>query len=124
MPPGLQQIPGTSASPSLSDILAYHVIPGEVIRSRDLSNEQLLATSSGADMRINVYPNGVTTAQCAPLHHHFLDQTATNGVLHVLKEVALPPAGNIMDVVSGTADLASLLFALMASSLSKYKRVH
>jgi len=69
-------------------ILTYHVVPGKVM-STDLSNGMKAGTANGAEVMItikngNVMVNGakVTAADIA----------ATNGVVHVIDAVILPPA--------------------------------
>ena len=71
----------------LTDILLYHVVSGDVT-SGDLSdgmsaaavnNDPLLFSVNGADVKVN--DASVTTA----------DVTSSNGVIHVVDQVLLPP---------------------------------
>jgi uncharacterized surface protein with fasciclin (FAS1) repeats len=70
----------------LVSILTYHVVPGKVMSS-DLTEGQTAATVQGADVTITLdggaKVNGanVTTA----------DIEATNGVIHVIDAVIMPP---------------------------------
>lgn len=34
---------------------------------------------------------------------------ASNGIIHVINKVKMPPAGDIVDIVSKTADVSTLL---------------
>ena len=74
---------GTEA---LTAILTYHVVPGKVM-SGDLSDGMTAATVNGADVTIGVGDSvtvndaTVTTA----------DIEASNGVIHVIDAVILPP---------------------------------
>ena len=102
---------------ALTQVLTFHVLPAAV-RSTDLSNELLVNTVEGRQLRVNTYPNGVATVQCAPIDLSRVDNEATNGVVHVLDEVMLPPPGSVADVVANDPDLASLNFALNAANLT------
>lgn len=70
----------------LTAILTYHVVPGKVM-STDLTEGQTAATVNGADVTITLdggaKVNGaaITTA----------DIEATNGVIHVIDTVIMPP---------------------------------
>lgn len=70
----------------LTAILTYHVVPGKVMSS-DLSNGMKAATVQGSEVTImteggvKVNDANVTTA----------DITATNGVIHVIDAVIMPP---------------------------------
>ena len=71
---------------ALSAILTYHVVPGKVM-STDLSNDMTAATVNGADVTVMteggvmVNDASVTTA----------DIEASNGVIHVIDKVIMPP---------------------------------
>ncbi|WP_412099012.1 fasciclin domain-containing protein [Defluviimonas sp. D31] len=70
----------------LAAVLTYHVVPGKVM-STDLTNGMQAATVNGADVTImtdggvKVNDASVTAA----------DVEATNGVIHVIDKVILPP---------------------------------
>ncbi|GGH62481.1 fasciclin domain-containing protein [Frigidibacter albus] len=70
----------------LAAVLTYHVVPGKVM-STDLTNGMTAATVQGADVTImteggvKVNAANVTTA----------DIEASNGVIHVIDAVILPP---------------------------------
>lgn len=71
----------------LAAILTYHVIPGKVMSS-DIAGKQLkVATVQGDDVSINamkgVAVNGANVVKA--------DISATNGVIHVIDTVILPP---------------------------------
>lgn len=71
---------------ALAAILTYHVVPGAVM-STDLSDGMMATTVNGADVTITtmdgvkVNDANVTTADIA----------ASNGVIHVIDAVILPP---------------------------------
>ena len=71
---------------ALTAILTYHVVPGKVM-STDLSDDMTAATVNGADVTVMteggvmVNDASVTTA----------DIEASNGVIHVIDKVIMPP---------------------------------
>ena len=72
----------------LSNILTYHVVPGKVLSS-DLKDNQNIITVNGKSVKVHlknncVYINNakVTTA----------DVGASNGVVHIIDSVLLPPS--------------------------------
>ncbi|XP_048244395.1 protein sll1483-like [Haliotis rufescens] len=100
----------------LKGVLLYHVLSGEVY-STQLSNE-LLAKSlaDSLPIRINIYQGGkVVTAQGSPIV--LVNQNATNGVIHGLSRVMLPPAGTVVDVVSNVPGFNTLKTAVIAAKL-------
>ncbi len=71
---------------TLQAVLTYHVVPGKVM-SGDLSNNMMAATVQGADVTImtegGVTVNGANVVTA--------DIEASNGVIHVIDAVILPP---------------------------------
>ncbi|MCG3269171.1 fasciclin domain-containing protein [Yoonia sp. I 8.24] len=72
---------------ALAEILTYHVIAGKVM-STDLSDGMMAATVNGADVTITttdgVKVNGANVIAA--------DVEASNGVIHVIDAVILPPS--------------------------------
>lgn len=74
----------------LTSVLTYHVIPGEVRSSTVVTLDgESVATVNGADVQISVdgdtvMVNGATVVA--------VDVDASNGVIHVIDGVLLPPA--------------------------------
>ncbi|WP_245542270.1 fasciclin domain-containing protein [Rubellimicrobium thermophilum] len=82
-------VEGLLADPeALAAILTYHVIPGEVMSS-DLSEGMTAATVNGAEVTFTLEGgpkiNGANIIQP--------DVDASNGVIHVIDAVILPPEG-------------------------------
>jgi len=102
----------------LTAILTYHVVPGKVM-STDLSDGQKAETVQGeevtitiADGTVNVNDATVTTA----------DVEASNGVIHILDMVLMPPADeeptkNIVETAQSVDDLSTLVQAVIAADL-------
>ena len=92
---------------TLMTVLTYHVVSGE-ITAADLEEGQL-DTIAGVPLTItrdgdDVYVNGSKIAAA--------DVQATNGVVHVMGDVLVPPLGDIIDVATtlpGFETLATLV---------------
>ncbi|MBC2835948.1 fasciclin domain-containing protein [Paragemmobacter straminiformis] len=69
-------------------ILTYHVVPGKVM-STDLTEGMTAATVQGANVTITL--EGGAKVNGAPIST--ADIEATNGVIHVIDQVILPPEG-------------------------------
>ena len=73
----------------LADILTYHVVPGE-LTSSELSNGQMLETVQGGSLEVKI-ANGNVTVNGAKVANPNVE--ASNGVVHVIDEVLIPPKG-------------------------------
>jgi uncharacterized surface protein with fasciclin (FAS1) repeats len=71
---------------TLVKILTYHVVPGEVTSSQLKSGE--VATVEGSPVTVNVDGTGVTVNKANVVQP---DIQASNGVIHVVDTVILPP---------------------------------
>jgi len=72
----------------LTKILTYHVVPGKVMAA-DLQPEQMVKTVEGQNLDIKVTNGAATVNGCNIVK---TDVTASNGVVHVIDCVLLPPA--------------------------------
>ena len=80
-------VAGLLADPeALAAILTYHVVPGAVM-STDLSDGMTATTVNGADITIGTM-GGVTVNEANVVT---ADIEASNGVIHVIDAVILPP---------------------------------
>lgn len=68
-------------------ILTYHVVPGKVM-STDLKNGMKATTVNGADIKIKINDYGVKVNGAKVTA---ADIEASNGVVHVIDKVILPP---------------------------------
>lgn len=73
----------------LAEILTYHVVPGE-LTSSELSDGQMLETVQGGSLEVKI-ANGNVTVNGAKVANP--DVEASNGVVHVIDEVLIPPKG-------------------------------
>ncbi len=72
----------------LTKILTYHVVPGMVMAA-DLQPEQMVKTVEGQDLDIKVANGAATVNGCSIVK---TDLMGSNGVIHVIDCVLLPPA--------------------------------
>ncbi|NBC01844.1 MAG: hypothetical protein GVY15_13415 [Bacteroidetes bacterium] len=111
----------------IAQILQYHVVAGSATTSTALldllaEGEVTLTTLQGEDLTIAldgdqvVFNDGQATLDVANL-----DYFASNGILHVIDGLLLPPslapATTIADVVAGDENFSTLLAALQAADL-------
>lgn len=109
--------PGLLASlttEELAAILTYHVVAGEVL-STDLVGGSLVETLNGAraavDLTDGVQVDGavVTTA----------DLRASNGVIHVVDRLLLPPTDNLVEAAVAAGNFTTLAGALVDTGLDE-----
>jgi|GEM_PF-419598 len=108
--------PGTVAgltTEQLTAVLKYHVVSGAAVKAADLKNGQLVKTLAGPVAAIDLSGdkpkiNGVTISST--------DIVATNGVIHVIDQVLLPP-GDIVEVATAAGSFTKLAEALTAAEL-------
>lgn len=73
---------------ALGDILLYHVVPGEVTSDQVVTLESA-TTAQGSDLAIRVEGDSVFVNDAQVI---VTDIQASNGVIHVIDAVLLPPA--------------------------------
>jgi uncharacterized surface protein with fasciclin (FAS1) repeats len=73
----------------LAEVLTYHVVPGE-FTSSELSDGQKLKTVQGGTLEVQISGGKVTVNGAAVVTP---DVEASNGVVHVIDEVLIPPGG-------------------------------
>jgi uncharacterized surface protein with fasciclin (FAS1) repeats len=102
--------PGNQAE--LAQILQLHVVP-QRLEAADLQDGQSLTTLEGSSLQVStaggVSVNGATVITA--------DVQASNGVIHLIDEVILPPQPSIAALAAGTSDLSTLVAALQAAGL-------
>jgi len=88
LPPGT--VDGLLADvPQLKNILLYHVVPGKVMAA-DVAKLTEAATVLGAPVKVTVTPDGKVMINDANVI--VADIEASNGVIHVIDTVIIPPA--------------------------------
>ena len=76
------------ALPNLAAVLQFHVVPGRVT-SADLADGMLVASAMGAPLRFARAGDSVRVNGAAIIS---ADLEATNGIVHIIDELLLPPA--------------------------------
>ncbi len=118
------------ANEALEDILLYHVAAGKVLSS-DLTDGQTIETLNGATVEISLDPVQVNEANVVTA-----DIEATNGVIHVIDSVLMPPVaeeepspeentdaeagaepGDIVDIAAASDDFTTLVAAVQKAGL-------
>jgi uncharacterized surface protein with fasciclin (FAS1) repeats len=71
----------------LVKILTYHVVEGKML-STEMSDGQKASTSQGSEVEISLTDNGAKINEATVLSSDIL---ATNGVVHIIDKVIMPP---------------------------------
>ena len=98
----------------LTDILLYHVVGANAL-STDLSDGQVITTLNGKDITVNINNNGVFINDAQVV---FADIVASNGVVHVIDAVLIPPTRTVVDVIVESSDHTILETAVVAADLA------
>merc|ERR1712032_86720 len=100
----------------LVDILTYHVV-GAAACSKDLSDGQTITTVEGKDVTVHI-GDGVKINDANVVK---ADVMASNGVVHVVDGVLIPPDMNtdmnIVELAHSLDDLSTLVTAVVAGDL-------
>lgn len=103
--------PGRS---TLREILKRHVVAGEVLRSGDLTSRRSLRTVGGARIDVSFGASGLSVGGPSVIA---ADIEASNGIIHVIDSVILPPNSSIVDLAAGSDALSTLVAAVKAAGL-------
>ena len=102
---------------NVQSALLYHVVP-QYLRTKDITT-RLYPTLSGQSVRANKYSsptfNNVTTINGVPLCYK--DIKASNGVLHKIDQVLVPPTLNIPEIALSNPDFSTLVAAVVKAEL-------
>jgi transforming growth factor-beta-induced protein len=100
----------------LVKILTYHVVSGEVLSTTLKSGK--VKTVEGGTVNVSVHKNGVTINKSKVTA---VDVKASNGVIHVIDTVLMPPVesatNTLVDVASANGSFKTLTAALKAAGL-------
>lgn len=99
----------------LIDILTYHVVPGKVMAA-DVTKLESATTVLGKDVAIKVDMGNVYINDAKVI---LTDIETSNGVIHVIDAVLLPPAdaGTIVDIAVADGRFTTLVAAVQAAGL-------
>ena len=100
---------------SLKDILLYHVVPGKVMAA-DVVGLESAETALGKDVMVKVDMGKVYINEAEVI---LTDIEASNGVIHVIDSVLLPPAelSDIVDTAVADGRFTTLVAAVEAAGL-------
>jgi len=101
----------------LARILLYHVVPGKVMAS-DVSDGLIAETLRGAEVSFSVSDGKVMINDAEIVA---TDIETSNGVIHVIDSVILPPE-DIVDVAVGAGSFNTLVAAVEAAGLEETLR--
>jgi uncharacterized surface protein with fasciclin (FAS1) repeats len=105
---------GTLTAAQLQTILLYHTLPAEVFAANvPVGPNAKVTTASGDSVFVTkngqgVFVNGTNVTQA--------DIDASNGVIHLISRVLLPPAGNIVEVAQANSEFSLLVAAVLRAS--------
>jgi len=107
----------------LQKVLTYHVVQGQIAFSKNLMNGEQIKTVEGNDVTVHIAKKLFSkTVMINDATVTTADVAASNGVVHIIDTVLLPPdmpaAGKtIVDLAVGTPELSTLVTALKAAGL-------
>ena len=97
---------------ALSQVLTYHVVAGSV-SAADVTSLSNATTLQGQPVVVSSI-DGVMINQAEVIQP---DVMASNGVIHVVDSVLLPPSGDIVEVASNAGSFDTLVTAVEAAGL-------
>jgi len=98
---------------TLASILTYHVVPGKLY-SPDVLRQTSLATVNGNDLVVRMIKGKPYINNARII---VTDIVTTNGVIHLIDTVLLPPTKDIVDTAIADKDLEALVAAVQAATL-------
>merc|ERR1719310_352119 len=106
----------------LVDILTYHVLP-EAVLSTDLKASQVVNTVEGKTLDVTKSGDRVRVGASSKDLNNVIkaDNLASNGVVHIIDGVLLPPSSttkNIVQLAESVQDLSTLVAAVVAGDLA------
>ena len=99
----------------LADILRYHVVAGKVPATK-VAGMKGAKTVQGAEVAIATKEGKVRIGEATVVK---ADIMASNGVIHVIDTVLLPPQATIVDVAKQAGSFGTLLKAAVAAGLAE-----
>ncbi|XP_042882493.1 transforming growth factor-beta-induced protein ig-h3-like [Penaeus japonicus] len=100
----------------LKNVILYHVVPGQVFSS-NLENDLVANSAQGRTLRVNLFSNP-SAAVINGVNVIEADITASNGVVHVIDKVLLPPKGTVVDTLVDDERFSTLVAAVTAAGLA------
>ncbi len=104
---------GKLSKAELADVLKYHVVSGAAAESTALKDGQVFVTLLGSPVLIDT-TKGVTVADAKVTT---ADVMASNGIIHVIDKIILPPTDDIVATAIAAGTFTSLAGALTSAKL-------
>lgn len=111
------------------DLVNAHMVKG-IYDIEEIENEQVLTTKLNSTIRLNVYPRPPSdrnfdypyryTANCVPLVKP--NVMATNGMVHMIKNVMIPPEKTVMEMLKERPDMA--VFTAVSRTICILKKLN
>jgi len=98
---------------TLTEILKYHVVAGAAVPSSALKNDQVLVTLSGSPVLVSTMGG----AKVGAANVKAADVEASNGVIHVIDTIILPPENDIVETAIAAGMFKKLAAALDSADL-------
>merc|ERR1712151_157895 len=102
------------ARDDLADILKYHVLPGSSVMSADLAAAQDVTTYEGSNLTVTKDGSTVKAGSASVITP---DIESSNGVIHVIDAVLLPPVPDIVETAISAGSFTVLVGALQTAGL-------
>ena len=100
--------------PALTNILTYHGVGASALSS-SLSNGQMITTLQGQKVTVSINNGNVFINNA---YVTLADIPASNGVVHVIDAVLIPPTGTVVDVIVNSPNHTTLEAAVLAAGLA------
>jgi transforming growth factor-beta-induced protein len=97
----------------LAAVLKYHVVAGAAVESTQLADEQVLTTLNGSPVLVDLTGGAKVGAASVTM----ADVKASNGVIHVIDEIILPPKDDIVATAIAAGTFTKLAGALTSAGL-------
>ncbi|XP_062597123.1 transforming growth factor-beta-induced protein ig-h3-like [Saccostrea cucullata] len=107
----------SSNTQALADVLKYHVVPGSVKKSA-ASNELQIPSLAGTSIRFNIYPFNNLTVTVDGVRISSFDILASNGVVHIIDAVMIPPDGDIVNLLNDHVNFTTLVSKVLDTGLA------
>lgn len=108
---GITSLDGLSKD-ALTPILTTHVVSG-LVRAADVRSGSVPTVNSNNDIYLSVNSNGVFIN--GNIKVIATDVDASNGVIHVIDNVIVPPSQSLVEIAAGNADFSELVSLVLAA---------
>jgi uncharacterized surface protein with fasciclin (FAS1) repeats len=108
---GITSLDGLDAA-ALSPILTTHVISG-LVRAADVTSGAVTTVNANNDIYLSVNSTGVYIN--GNIQVIATDVDASNGVIHVIDNVIVPPTQSLVEIAAGGSDFSELVSLVLAA---------